>query len=66
MQALADKKKVVEEEDIQALVNDELHQPEAIWELLTLQVCCRMDNSGCCEAPATSGRFRLRLSGPRP
>lgn len=37
-QALADKKKVVEEEDIQALVNDELHQPESIWELLTLQV----------------------------
>ena len=37
-QALADKKKQVEEEDIQALVSDELHQPEAIWELLTLQV----------------------------
>ena len=29
---------MVEEEDIQALVNDELHQPESIWELLTLQV----------------------------
>ena len=37
-QALADKKKLVEEEDIQALVSDELHQPEAIWDLLDLQV----------------------------
>eukprot|EP00983_Pelagomonas_calceolata_P037354 1136301-Pelagomonas_calceolata.AAC.4 len=36
--ALADKKKLVTDEDIIALVSDELHQPQMIWELLDLQV----------------------------
>jgi 2-isopropylmalate synthase len=36
--ALADKKKLVTDEDIIALVSDELHQPMMIWELLDLQV----------------------------
>jgi hypothetical protein len=36
--ALADKKKRVSDEDILALMSDELHQPEVIWELLDLQV----------------------------
>ncbi|KAF5836613.1 hypothetical protein DUNSADRAFT_5688, partial [Dunaliella salina] len=38
--ALADKKKLVTDEDIIALVSDELHQPQMIWELLDLQVVC--------------------------
>lgn len=35
---LADKKKGVTDEDIQALLSDELHQPSVIWELADLQV----------------------------
>ncbi|MEW5308007.1 MAG: hypothetical protein WDW36_010370 [Sanguina aurantia] len=37
---LADKKKGVTDEDIQALLSDELHQPSVIWELADLQVVC--------------------------
>jgi 2-isopropylmalate synthase len=37
-QALADKKKDVMDEDILALVSDEVHQPEKLWDLLDLQV----------------------------
>ena len=36
--ALADKKKLVSDEDIIALVSDELHQPQLVWELQDLQV----------------------------
>ena len=39
VQALADKKKDVADEDILALVSDEVHQPEKLWDLLDLQVC---------------------------
>lgn len=38
MQSLADKKKHITDEDILALVGDEVHQPEKLWELLDLQV----------------------------
>ena len=38
MQALADKKKDVMDEDILALVSDEVHQPEKLWDVLDLQV----------------------------
>ncbi|MBX2998405.1 MAG: 2-isopropylmalate synthase [Caldilineaceae bacterium] len=38
--ALADKKKVVTDADIEALVGDELYQPVETWELLGLQVQC--------------------------
>jgi 2-isopropylmalate synthase len=38
--ALADKKKVVTDADIEALVADELYQPVETWELLGLQVQC--------------------------
>ncbi|KAG2492725.1 hypothetical protein HYH03_009137 [Edaphochlamys debaryana] len=38
--ALADKKKGISDEDILALMSDELHQPKVIWELLDLQVVC--------------------------
>ncbi|PNW81754.1 hypothetical protein CHLRE_06g258733v5 [Chlamydomonas reinhardtii] len=38
--ALADKKKGITDEDILALMSDELHQPKVIWELLDLQVVC--------------------------
>lgn len=37
-QALADKKKNVTDEDVLALVSDEVHQPEKLWDLLGLQV----------------------------
>ena len=37
-QALADKKKDVMDEDILALVSDEVHQPEKLWDVLDLQV----------------------------
>ena len=37
-QSLADKKKEVFDEDILALVSDEVHQPEKLWDLLDLQV----------------------------
>ncbi|KAG2437518.1 hypothetical protein HYH02_011161 [Chlamydomonas schloesseri] len=38
--ALADKKKGISDEDILALMSDELHQPKVIWEVLDLQVVC--------------------------
>lgn len=38
--SLADKKKHITDEDILALVGDEVHQPEKLWELLDLQVVC--------------------------
>jgi len=38
--ALADRKKTVSDEDLLALVSDEVHQPAAIWELAELQVVC--------------------------
>ncbi|KAJ9505503.1 hypothetical protein QJQ45_023787, partial [Haematococcus lacustris] len=37
---LADKKKGITDDDILALMSDELHQPEMIWELVDLQVVC--------------------------
>nr|QKY15169.1 2-isopropylmalate synthase (IPMS) [Polytomella parva] len=37
---LADKKKSITDEDILALMNDELHQPKTIWDLVDLQVVC--------------------------
>eukprot|EP00798_Chlamydomonas_sp_ICE-L_P016399 gene16399-22603_t len=37
---LADKKKNIEDDDVMALLSDELHQPEAIWSLIDLQVVC--------------------------
>ena len=37
---LADKKKTVSDADLEALVGDEVYQPEEIWELLTVQVQC--------------------------
>lgn len=37
-QSLADKKKNVTDEDVLALVSDEVHQPEKLWDLLGLQV----------------------------
>jgi 2-isopropylmalate synthase len=36
--ALADKKKVIGDEDLLALVGDEIHQPEVVWEIMDLQV----------------------------
>ena len=46
LQALADKKKDVMDEDILALVSDEVHQPEKLWDVLDLQVrppaCCML------------------------
>jgi len=47
VQALADKKKDVMDEDILALVSDEVHQPEKLWDVLDLQVAvlfCTMLN----------------------
>jgi hypothetical protein len=37
-QALADKKKGLTDEDLLALVGDEVHQAAVVWELLDLQV----------------------------
>jgi 2-isopropylmalate synthase len=37
--ALADKKKGITDEDLLALVGDEVHQPAEIWKLIDLQVC---------------------------
>jgi hypothetical protein len=36
--ALADKKKTIVDEDLLALVGDEVHQPEVVWEIIDLQV----------------------------
>lgn len=38
--ALADKKKGITDEDLLALVSDEVHKPETVWELIDLQVVC--------------------------
>ena len=38
LQALAEKKKDVMDEDVLALVSDEVHQPEKLWDVLDLQV----------------------------
>jgi hypothetical protein len=46
LQALADKKKGITDEDLWALVGDEVHQAAVVWELIDLQVrglplaCC--------------------------
>lgn len=45
---VADRKKVVSDEDLQALLNDEAHQPAVIWELVGVQAsafrtCFRAD-----------------------
>ena len=37
-QALADGKKHVVDDDVLALVSDQVHQPEKLWDLLGLQV----------------------------
>ncbi len=37
---LADKKKNIEDDDVLALLSDELHQPELVWDLVDLQVVC--------------------------
>jgi 2-isopropylmalate synthase len=38
--ALADKKKGITDDDLLALVSDEVHKPETVWELIDLQVVC--------------------------
>ncbi|BBM99982.1 2-isopropylmalate synthase [Marchantia polymorpha subsp. ruderalis] len=38
--AVAEKKKTVADEDLEALLSDEVHQPATIWSLLDLQVVC--------------------------
>ncbi|CAM6087465.1 unnamed protein product [Calypogeia fissa] len=38
--ALADKKKTVHDDDLEALLSDEIHQPTVIWSLADLQVVC--------------------------
>ena len=40
-QALADGKKHVVDDDVLALVSDQVHQPEKLWDLLGLQVLTR-------------------------
>ena len=37
---VADKKKMVTDADLEALVGDEIYQPKEIWELLNVQVQC--------------------------
>jgi 2-isopropylmalate synthase len=37
---LADKKKGITDDDIMALMSDELHQPTTVWELQDLQIVC--------------------------
>ncbi|MCC6167882.1 MAG: 2-isopropylmalate synthase [Caldilineaceae bacterium] len=37
---LADKKKTVTDADLEALVGDEIYQPQEVWELVNLQVHC--------------------------
>ena len=44
---LADKKKGITDEDLLALMSDELHQPNMVWELLDLQVRCRALGAAC-------------------
>jgi hypothetical protein len=38
VQAVADKKKGITDEDLLALVGDEVHQAAVVWELVDLQV----------------------------
>jgi hypothetical protein len=38
LQSLADKKKGITDEDLLALVGDEVHQAAVVWELVDLQV----------------------------
>jgi 2-isopropylmalate synthase len=52
---LADKKKVVDDRDIVALLDDQLHQPPPIWELEQVQVAC-----GTLAIPTAT----VRLRGP--
>ena len=52
---LADKKKVVDDRDIVALLDDQLHQPAPIWELEQVQVSC-----GTSAIPTAT----VRLRGP--
>jgi 2-isopropylmalate synthase len=53
--SLADKKKRVEDEDLLALVSDEVNQPAAIWALQGLQVVC-----GSMGIPTAT----VRMAGP--
>ena len=59
-QALADKKKDVMDEDILALVSDEVHQPEKLWDVLDLQV----NPPSCCML--SCGRTSRQISLPHP
>jgi len=52
---LCDKKKVVSDADIEAIIEDELYQPEEIYRLEYVQVCC-----GDHSIPTAT----VRLSGP--
>lgn len=52
---LADKKKVVSDEDLIALVSDEVNQPQATWNLRDIQVMC-----GSLGLPTAT----VRLQGP--
>ena len=59
-QALADKKKHVSDDDILALVGDELHQPQKLWELIDLQVATPLSsfqsaNQHCCRWGTSAG-----------
>ena len=36
--ALADEKKTVTDEDIEALINNEIYKPDPVWELLSVHV----------------------------
>lgn len=38
--SVADKKKVITDADLEALVGDEIYQPKEIWELVNIQVQC--------------------------
>jgi 2-isopropylmalate synthase len=53
--AVADRKKSIADEDLLALVQDEVHQPTAIWELKAVQVVC-----GTSGMPTAT----LQLKGP--
>ena len=53
--ALADRKKNVTDEDVLALMSDEVHQPTAIWSLQELQVVC-----GSMGMPTAT----VRMTGP--
>jgi 2-isopropylmalate synthase len=52
---LADKKKIVDDRDIVALIDDQLHQPAPIWQLEQVQVSC-----GNAAIPTAT----VRLRGP--